>query len=133
MRRGFSLVELLISISVIALLLALLMPAVQAAREAARRAECMNNLHQYGIDVLSGETIKVNLKDMTLLRCPTGLAVNGYGNYVVRYTGYTRPQLLEHCQKSSDQIVVVYETQAVHGDVRMALYFDGHVAVNNEP
>ena len=48
-RTGFTLIELLVVIAIIAILIALLLPAVQAAREAARKAECRNNLKQYGI------------------------------------------------------------------------------------
>jgi prepilin-type N-terminal cleavage/methylation domain-containing protein/prepilin-type processing-associated H-X9-DG protein len=48
-KRGFTLVELLVTLGVIALLMALLLPAVQSAREAARQARCMNNLHQIGL------------------------------------------------------------------------------------
>ena len=46
---GFSLIEMLVAMSVIGLLVALLLPAVFRAREAARLAACLNNMRQLGI------------------------------------------------------------------------------------
>ncbi len=48
-RGGFTLLELLVVISIIAMLMSLILPAIQTARKSARRIECLNHMHNLAI------------------------------------------------------------------------------------
>ena len=50
-RRGVTLVELLVVLAIVGVLFALVLPAVMAAREAARRVGCTNHLKQLGVAI----------------------------------------------------------------------------------
>ena len=54
-RNGFTIVELLVTIVIIAILIALLLPAIQYARENARRQQCMSNLKNFALALNSYE------------------------------------------------------------------------------
>ena len=55
-RDGFTLVELMVVVGIVAVLVGLTLPAVQAAREASRRLGCVGNLRQIGIGMAAYES-----------------------------------------------------------------------------
>jgi prepilin-type N-terminal cleavage/methylation domain-containing protein len=89
-RRGFSLIELLTVIAVLALLCAILFPVFARAREAARRTTCLSNLRQ----LVTAHHLYVQDYDETL---PTWFlpGANGLITWPVFFGSYYRdPQIL---------------------------------------
>lgn len=56
-RHGFTLVELIVVISIVAVLMALVLSGVNGTREAARRVHCSNSLRQLGLGLHSFHTV----------------------------------------------------------------------------
>ena len=64
-RRAFTLVELLVVITIIGMLVALLLPAVQGARARARQLTCLNQFKQIALATFSYDTTKGQVPGMT--------------------------------------------------------------------
>src|SRR5215471_11496218 len=75
--RGFTLVELLVVIGIIAVLIAVLLPALNKARESARQVQCLSNMKQ-----LSNAMIMYSSDNKGLLPGRAGNNTNCMANLV---------------------------------------------------
>lgn len=93
--KGFTLVELLVVITIIGILIALLLPAVQAAREAARRAQCQNNLKQLSLAVLNYEaTYKIFPPSAVFRNANIDTDTEHWANWVILILPFIEQQAL---------------------------------------
>jgi len=76
---GFTLVELLVVITIIGILIALLLPAVQAAREAARRTQCCNKIKQLALGAIGHESANGYFPTGGWGPCWAGVPDGGFG------------------------------------------------------
>jgi prepilin-type N-terminal cleavage/methylation domain-containing protein len=80
LRKGFTLIELMVVVAIIGVLVALLMPAMQAAREASRRAKCQNNLRQLGLALLNFEQANSRLPVGARAQTIPGFSLGSFGS-----------------------------------------------------
>ena len=68
--NAFTVVELLVVVTIIGILTALLLPAVQVAREAVRRTQCSSNLRQVGLALMGHAEAKGRFPEGAISQAP---------------------------------------------------------------
>lgn len=114
LRRGFTLLELLIVIAIISLLIALSIPAIQAARESSRRTACTNNLRQYGVAMYAFESANGRFPSGLTMRMTGPLselsvAVHNYMSDLLPYLEVPGAPLYDRtvnfCDKKNQEVI----------------------------
>jgi prepilin-type N-terminal cleavage/methylation domain-containing protein/prepilin-type processing-associated H-X9-DG protein len=100
-RRGFTLIEILVVLAIIAVLAAMLFPVFARAREKARQASCQSNLRQLGL------AAQMYAEDCDGVNVPTnqpqaGVASNGIW-WMMLLQPYTRNLQILDCPSCSDR------------------------------
>ncbi|HTU23948.1 MAG TPA: DUF1559 domain-containing protein [Pirellulales bacterium] len=108
LRAAFTLIELMVVITILAMLLALLIPAVQRAREAARRTQCTNNNHQIQAAIVQFATAKDRLPYL-VTTLPATLNANNIANKYYVLAGWV-PQILAYLGRND--LYAIYQSNA---------------------
>lgn len=115
--QGFTLVDLLVSLAVIALLISLLAPSLSLAQETARRVACASNARQIGIGVqMYAEDFNDRIPPTQFARItPSGQAYVYSQMMIISKLGWERAmELREETGRDSrrfDGLGVLYESQ----------------------
>lgn len=119
LRLGFTLVELLVVITIIAALVSLLLPAVSSAREAARRIQCTNNIRQLAVGTLNYEAALHRLPPSTNVDLTTSETGNN-GSWGIH--GRILPYLEENALYDRVDLERAWDHQAAVDGVRVAVF-----------
>lgn len=95
---GFTLVELLVVVSIIAVLAALLLPAIAMVRDAAKQARCGSNLRQIHLGTLAYADDNNGIMQPALLDVPSGTGDRFWFGYLAPYLDGSKDDSISYKQ-----------------------------------
>src|SRR5947207_133235 len=107
---GFTLIDLLVVIAIIAVLIGLLLPAVQKVREAASRMKCSNNLKQLSLGVHNYEGTMGKLPAMSI---PLGNGSGTRASIMVALMPYVEQDPLSQQHQANNGVLQPTASQVV--------------------
>lgn len=121
-RPAFTLIEMLVTISIIGILIALLLPAVQMARASARLTQCSNNLHQIGIALHGYHDARKTLPPGCLQWRPPGASPISYKQFA--WSAFILPYLEQTPLYESIDFNLPYDDprNAPAGSARLSMF-----------
>lgn len=128
-RLGFTLIELWVVISIIALLIGILLPALGSAREAARGTVCQSNLRQMGIAVYAYALDYDDALPSVGLRHDNGAVKQGA--WLFALSDYVDAELLYRCP--SDDSPTWNTPSTATGRLRQVSYATNYLVVDKFP
>lgn len=84
-RRGFTLIEVLVVVAIIALLVAILLPSLNKARRQARVVVCSSQLHQIGVAAMTYQHTHKDFPHQARVGVPGTCSANGPGGNVIGF------------------------------------------------
>jgi prepilin-type N-terminal cleavage/methylation domain-containing protein/prepilin-type processing-associated H-X9-DG protein len=131
-RSGFTIVELLVVMAIIAALVGLAVPAVQTARESARRIHCMGNLDQIGLAIHAYQESR-NRMPLTTTGAPSvgGRCGPGFSSWLAEILPFLdeaalhnsidfKVGMMDQCDLASDEDYQSLTMSADHPNARAA-------------